>query len=310
MLLQRHFERTSIAAHSCSPTALAEHPLFELPRLAALARQILGEQRKTKSIHWHGSGVGISTKWDDVPAAREEREVSDAIENIEKSGSWVLLYSVQTSPDFKVLLDEALREIEIAVAQPLRNQMTWSDAYIFMASPHFVTPFHIDHESTFLFQIHGRAKAKIWDPSDRSSVTHQELENYYLGDLSAANYHEEKQTRANIYSLEAGTGVHHPSCAPHAFTNGDSYSVALGVHFCLRHLDALARVYQMNGVLRKLGIRVSPPGTSTFRDGMKSRVVDLFSSRNPETKSELLRSGVKRMLAPANAVRGLISKRR
>jgi hypothetical protein len=162
--------------------SLAEHPLFEIPRLAALATKILGEQRKAKGVHWHGQGVGISTKWNEVPPAKEIQQVCDAIANIEESGSWVLLYSVQSSPDYQALLDDALRDIEAAVGEPIREQITWKDAYIFLASPHAVTPFHIDHESTFLFQIHGRRTANIWDQSDRSIITDKELESYYLGD--------------------------------------------------------------------------------------------------------------------------------
>jgi hypothetical protein len=302
--LREDFNRRSfLFSHS-----LAEHPLFELPRLADLATRILGEPRKTKGVHWHGQGVGISTKWSEVQVAREMQLVCDAIANIEASGSWVLLYSVQSSPEFKVLLDRALRDIEVAVGEPLLDRITWSDAYIFLASPHAVTPFHIDHESTFLFQIHGRRTANIWDQSDRSIITDQELENYYLGDLSAANYHPDKQPRAMVYDLQAGKGVHHPSCAPHAFTNGDTYSVAMGVHFCLRDLDRRARVYQANGVLRKFGVCPTPPGQSSLQDGLKSRLVGLFSDRKPETKSELLRSGINRILRRANAIRGLVRK--
>ncbi len=32
-----------------------------------------------------------------------------------------------------------------------REDVTWEDAYIFLASPNAVTPYHIDHEATFLF---------------------------------------------------------------------------------------------------------------------------------------------------------------
>ena len=285
---------------------LAGNPLFERPRLIALAETIL-EASGPKTLRWQNSDAPVSQKWG-TPLKNDREKVLEAIENLDRSGSWVLLYSVQRDPEYRVLLDGILAELEEVTGEPLSDQITWSDAYIFLASPRSVTPYHIDHESTFLFQVKGRRLANIWDADDRGVLTDREIENYYLGDLGAADYREENQAKAHVFAMEPGTGVHHPVRAPHWFQNEDACSVALGVHFCLRDYDRQARVYQINRCLRGLGMRPTPPGVSGWRDRAKIGTVGLFSSRRPETKNDLIRSGIRRITLPLQVARGLKAK--
>jgi len=271
------------------------NPLFELPRLQTLANRILDEHRETKGVLWQNHNAPVDAKWSDVPKKMQMDKLGEAIANLDKSGSWVLLYSVQSDPEYNEVLNQIINEVEDMVGA-FKKDISIQDAYIFLASPQSVTPYHIDHETTFLFQIHGNRTANIWD---RSIVPENELENYYMGYLSAAKYKEENLAKAHTYALNAGTGVHHPSCAPHAFKNGNSYSVALGVHFCLNPLDVTSRIYQVNGLLRRVGMKPTPPGKSQWRDNAKIRSLGVFSKRNPKTKMEILRSGMMRISAPA-----------
>lgn len=285
---------------------LAGNELFELPRLALLANKLLAEQGHS-SIRWQVGDVPVDSKWADVPLRGQQSKVAEAISQLSESGSWVLLYSVQNDPVYAELLDRILQEVGEMTGANLRDEMTWKDAYIFMASPGSVTPYHIDHEATFLFQICGRRTANIWDGNDRAVLTNQEIEEYYIGDLGAANYRTANQERANVYELASGTGVHHPMLAPHCFKNGAEYSIALGVHFCLRAADERARIYQVNHYLRRVGLEPSPPGKSFWKDRLKIFTVGAFSKRNPKNKFELLRSGIRRMVAPFELARKLKS---
>lgn len=281
---------------------LAGDELFELPRLATLANKLLAEGGPS-SVRWQIGDIPVDTKWADVPLSGQQDKVAEAISQLSESGSWVLLYSVQNDPAYAALLDCILEEIGRITELNLAEEMTWKDAYIFIASPGSVTPYHIDHEATFLFQVHGQRVANIWEPDDRSVLTDQEIEEYYIGDLGAANYRETNQERAKVYDLAAGTGVHHPMLSPHCFKNGSEYSVALGVHFCLRDADCRARIYQVNHYLRRLGLKPSAPGTSAWKDNAKIFAVGLFSKKNPKNKFDLLRSGIRRMLAPLELAR-------
>jgi hypothetical protein len=283
---------------------LCGHPLFELPRLATLA-ETLGPG----NVAQFGNDAKVNMKWTEMPSKKDHRDkVARAIADLEKSGSWLLIYRTQLDPEYRVLMDQIIAEIGEKAGVPLEKEITWRDAYVFLASPFAVTPYHIDHESTFLFQIHGQREANIWDREDRSVLTDLELESYYCGNLSAANYKESNQSKASIYSMVAGTGVHHPVLAPHAFKNGSTYSIALGVHYCLRDWDRRARIYQFNHCLRQFRLNPVPPGRSSWRDQAKIRTLGLISSRNPKTKYDLIRSGIKRLTFPFRAA-GAVKKR-
>jgi len=269
--------------------ALGEHPLFEIPRLVELAATIL---RNGGNVRCQTSDVPVHLKWHE---AEVKEQLLEHMANIDKSGSWLLLYSVQCDPEYQALLDQVVTELETLTGVPLRQESTSLDAYIFVASPHSVTPYHIDHDSTFLFQIHGERESNLFDPYDRSLLTDQELENFYIGDQTAANYKEENQSKAYVYPLVPGKGVHHPVFAPHWYKNGNSYSVALGIHLGLHSFDLLARVYQVNHYLRKLGFEPTPPGKSALQDKLKMAFMGMFVKRKPETKLDLFYSGVYRI---------------
>jgi hypothetical protein len=267
---------------------LAQHHLFELDRLVQLTDFLL-THRGESSVRCQNSDIPIHLKWSDIPL---KEKVVEAISTIEKSGSWVLLYSVQNDPEYKALLDKIILELEDLTNVPLRAEITWLDAYIFVASPHSITPYHIDHESTFLFQIHGNRIANIFNPVDREILTEKEIEHYYIGDLESATYREQNQTKASVYNLVPGAGVHHPVLAPHWFQNGSSYSVAMGVHFCSKTYDKQAKIYQTNHCLRKLGLKPTSPGISKIKDWIKIFLMSLLSTKYPKNKQELLRSNV------------------
>jgi hypothetical protein len=270
---------------------LAGNPLFEIPRLAELA-STLSSNDKYRKPRCHVANVPVDHKWAD---AQLRDQISEAISNIVESNAWVLLYSVQVDPDYAKLLDQIINELETLVGMPLRQEITWLDAYIFIASPHAVTHYHIDHEATFLFQIQGEREANIFSPSDRQILSAPEIESYFQGNLDAAIYKAENQHKANVYGLVPGKGVHHPVLAPHCYKNGNSHSIALGIHFCLRSYDLVSRVYQVNYFLRKLGFNPVAPGKSALQDRLKIFLIGMFSKRNPTNKFELMDSGVARI---------------
>jgi hypothetical protein len=287
---------------------LAGHPLFELPRLTALAETLL-KHEGLSATRWKNSKAAVDAKWGQLPPSEQIASVTEAIQNLDQSGSWVVLYRVQNDPEYRALLEQSLDEIEEMMGRPLRPDITWKDSYIFMASPHAVTPYHIDHETAFLLQVHGNRVAHLWDQKDRSILTNDEIEEYYMGDIGSANYSEKKMGKAYRYEMEAGKGVHHPSLAPHTYQNGGDYSVAIGIHLCLKNTDDLARAYQFNACLRRVGLHSTPPGRSPARDRMKIKAVRLFDKRKPKTKYDLIRSGAVRIKGVFRLVNKLKGKK-
>ena len=273
---------------------LAGHPLFELSRLTQLAESLLKSQGPG-TLRWKNSDSPVDAGWSQRPPSEQIANVSDAIQNLDKSGSWVVLYAIQNDPVYGALLEQAIDELEVLSGLPLREEITWKDCYIFMGSPHAVTPYHVDHETTFLMQIHGDRIARLWDQKDQSLLTNAEIENYYMGDLGGAVYQEKNEGKAYVYQMDAGKGVHHPGLAPHTYKNGDTYSVAMGIHLCLKNADRRARAFQANAFLRKLGLHPTPPGQSPWRDRLKISALSVLDDKKPKTKFALIRSGAMRL---------------
>ena len=182
--------------------------LFELPRLVSLAETLL-ELQGPSSVAWTSSNAELNFRWSDMKKKDRRESLTAAIQNLETSGSWMLLYRVQTDPVYRNLMNQVIAEVaQLSGEEELERDITWRDAYIFLASPLSVTPYHIDHESTFLFQIHGRREANIWNREEPGVLPDTEKEAYYGGNLSAATYRTENQSKASVYDMVAGTGVH------------------------------------------------------------------------------------------------------
>jgi putative methyltransferase (TIGR04325 family) len=281
---------------------LTGHPLFEIPRLAQLANTLLSQGGPGKVLCQSGH-FPVHRKWSDRPVIEQ---VTAAIAHIQDSNAWVLLDSMQLDPEYDALLNQIVIELEELTGEPLREKMTWLEGTIFISSPGSVTPYHIDHSSNFLLQIQGEKQVNLFDQRDRSVLTELEIEHYYSGDLEAATYRTQNQSKASVYALTPGKGVHHPVLAPHWVKTGHLFSVSLSVNFCLRSFDSQARIYQANHCLRQLGQKPTPPGQSALRDQIKIWTLGLFSERQPVSKYEVIRSGISRLKMPIKAVKQIV----
>jgi hypothetical protein len=283
---------------------LADCPLFEIPRLVELAKRLFGVGGG--KVLFQEGNIPFNRKWEDVP--RKTFSFIDGIKQIQESGSWVLLKSIQEDPEYKVLVDACVNELSAATGVDLQKEISWLEGYIFIASPQSVTPHHIDHEANFLLQIHGEKDLNVCDPSDRSVLTEEEIERYYMGDLSAAVYKETSKQKASVFPLAPGKGVHIPSKGPHWVRNGDEFSVSFSINFCMRELDLRARVYQFNHYLRRLNLQPSPPGKSAIKDRLKIMAVGNSRKNDTSNKYELLRKNVKRLDLLFGAAEGLVRR--
>jgi hypothetical protein len=283
--------------------ALASHPLFELERLGRLAAAMVRSGARHRLAHAPAAGVSASTKFSTTLA---DQDIVEAILSVRSGDSWIKLTGVQDfDPDYRALVESVLGELEQAAGAPLRSQMSFCAATIFIASPGAVTPYHIDHEPTFLFQLQGSKEVNVFDGRDRSIVTELELERFYAGDIWAARYRPESQVKASVHALQPGDGVHHPPLAPHWVRSGPQGSVGMSLSPSLRPLDRLARPYQVNHYLRRLGLEPTPPGKSPWKDALKMAALGIISKRKAETDREAYGSGIDRIRAAAAFLKGL-----
>jgi len=282
---------------------LADHPLFDLDRLAHLAEKVVSGPYAGKSILLDARNAGAQTKFS---AMRAHNLRSDTVSGIEGAGSWLKLSSVEKSDkDYADLLQSILRDIEALSGLPLRHQMTWSGMTIVVSSPGITTPYHIDHEYNFLLQIQGQKNVNLLDGADREILSEREIEGFYVNDFDAPSFRDESRVKSRPFRLAPGIGVHQPPLAPHWVENCENLSISASIMFCTRELNARAKIFQANHFLRSLGFAPLEPGESHLRDRLKTLSLGMLSKHRPKDYHEMLYSGVERLQAPVKFARRL-----
>ena len=188
----KNFNRRSFAFEH----GLAHHPLFEPACLAGVAASLMARGDREKFVALSGKLSAAGTNFASMaPAAR----LAEAITALGEGNSWLKITSANEADDrYAALLQGILAEIEELSETSFLDDITWSSLTVFMASPNIVTPYHIDHESNFLFQIRGEKDISLFDPNDRMVLRESEIENFYVGNLDSAQYREEIQNRGTV----------------------------------------------------------------------------------------------------------------
>jgi hypothetical protein len=287
--------------------------LFEIPRIVELAKRMIEKNDNYCALNFkHGS---IATKFGDsyvdarLSAMPESERLDETVSHLGENGTWIKLVRVQGyDSEYAQVLDRITSELESLSDFPLRKDMTWVTMTLILSSPNIATPFHLDHETNFLFQVQGTKDVCLFPATDCNLVPDQEIENYYSGDFDAVHYRPEMQDRGTVFRLAPGEVVHHPPLAPHWVKNGDNISVSISINYCMKCLEKRARVYQANYFLRRMGLKPLPPGLSPLRDSLKWTVISTLEHRNPTTFSDVVHTPVNRLKIPVNAVRRLVRR--
>ena len=253
---------------------LADHPQLTLSALYDLANRIPAAE----TLHWRGDiavGENIDTASKTHATGLSLRETFDRIEH---AGSYVLIRNAQLDPAFRRLADELLDEVA-GMTNPIEGGMCDRIAYVFIASPRSVTPYHMDRDINFHFNIRGTKWISIWDPFDREVLPEQGLETLF-SDWTAPRpaFHPEYESRASVFELHAGDGVHHPFTAPHAVRYGDEVAVSFTVTFNTRSTRRRAAAHLVNQRLRSIGVAPTPVGRSRVTDELKLGAMSLYRS--------------------------------
>lgn len=255
---------------------LADHPLFSLPRLVELSRNLPPDQ-----VKYHSGNIEPSTTL--YGGQRNGLSIQDTIRQIEECQSWLVMRYVEGDPDYREFIDQCLDEIQL-YTEPIDPGMLMRQAFIFVTSPLSVTPWHTDPEYSFLLQIRGTKTLKIISPSPLSE---EELEKYYAYTTNP-EFRDEYYQTASTYELRGGEGLHFPLSVPHWVHNGNAVSISISLTFQTRASDRRTLVYKTNNYLRERGMKPAPYGRSYLRDSAKffafratRRAMKLFG-RSPE----------------------------
>jgi hypothetical protein len=255
--------------------SFSDHPLLQLPSLRKLAERF--RAGGTDQVKFMRTGAKSEDALKILSDSDKGYSLAEAFDRIEEPGSWISLYNVQTDPEYRGLVAEAMECVA-----PLLNEHDpgafETDGFIFISSAPSATPFHIDRENNFFLQIHGRKRMSVWDPSDRTVVPERDIEDkigrgapskvrFETGFFARAAFNEE---------LGPGQGVYMPSTAGHttnteALPKGedDTYSVSIGIVFYTKATRRAAYAYALNDYLRRLGMSPRPPYESAVLDSLK-----------------------------------------
>src|SRR5215475_13242292 len=240
---------------------LATHRLFSLHRLIELANRLPDE-----NVKYNGADISVATGLYRGP--RTGLSIRETIRRIEECRSWMVINNVELDPEYRLLMDRCLDEVQV-FSEAIDPGMFRREGFIFISSPHSVTPFHMDPEYNFLLQVRGEKRINIWDSRDRSVLSEIALERYFSNAEKQIVFKEEYQQKASIFELTPGAGLHFPVVAPHWVRNGDDVSVSFSITFRTPMSERQRIVYSANAGLRKRGLNPTPQGASAFRDFTK-----------------------------------------
>jgi hypothetical protein len=246
---------------------LVGHPLLSLPKLRELALRL-----NQKQVRFHATTAGAGSNFERTTEEhKHSMSLDDALANMDNSGSWIALHNVQTDPEYRALLDEALDQVRdrLGAKDPgMFNRAFW----IFIQSPGSTTPFHMDHEQNFLMQVAGKKTARVWHPED--CLTDYVLEVFHSEYTRKEVAYDPKWNEvAHKFDLEPGQGVYMPFTGPHLVNNLDNVSITLSMTYCTDETRRVETLYRGNHALRKLGrkmgIAPAPVGRRPMADSLK-----------------------------------------
>jgi hypothetical protein len=180
---------------------LADHPLFQLPRLVELARTL-----PEKDVEYNAGNLALNQD----PALTPQTGLSadETIRRIEECGSWMALKYVEQDPAYAKVLDECLDQIA-SHSEALSPGMSRREGFIFIGSPGAVTPYHMDPEINFLLHMRGPKTMSVFPRDDRSVLTEQEIEHFYTASKQRNMvYRDEYAAKARVFELTPGEVLH------------------------------------------------------------------------------------------------------
>lgn len=187
------------------------HPLLQLPALAELAVELT----PTNQCRYIEPGTRQDSEFHHESADPAGRGVTEVFRDIERPGSWIALYNVETVPRYRELLETIIDGVRPLV-EPTQPGIFNVGGFIFISAPPSVTPFHIDRENNFWLQIAGRKIMDVWDPSDRRVVAGADRERFIVNrSLENVRLRDEFRTLSHHFDVGPGDGVYFPSTSPH-----------------------------------------------------------------------------------------------
>ncbi len=258
---------------------LAGDPLFELPRLVELAHEVASRKNPHRGFGDAYSLIGTPEPGQKPLEAAKFDSVDETIRQIEHANGWIVLHHIERNPAYQAILETSICDILQLGGKELKRKIKWFEAILFITSPGRATSYHVDRECAWLVQLRGDKEIHLFSRADKDVVPHEELERFWAVDNSAGTYKPQYESRALLYQLKPGNGVHIPVNTPHWLKNGNNISISMNLNFVF-HDRLWGNIYKANHQLRKRGITPRPPGESSVADAVKGAAYTLVQRTN------------------------------
>lgn len=258
-----------------------EHPLFQIAELVKLGKELA----RFDQCRFMRPGNTVASVIAHDSRHPDGRSIDEFFQRLEEPSSTVALYNIEVIPRYQALLFNIVDTMRGSV-EPEQPDIFRVNGFVFMSAPPSVTPFHIDRENNFWLQLHGRKVMNVWDHRDRTIVAADAVEDFIVTQsLRKVRFKEEFLARSQEFHARPGDGVYFPSTSPHMTRSepdwtspGDRVSISIGVTFYTSVTRKVARVHQVNRVLRRCGLSPAYPGDSPAMDVLKASVGGLVGA--------------------------------
>ncbi|HEX7732767.1 MAG TPA: cupin-like domain-containing protein [Rhodanobacter sp.] len=236
---------------------LTEHPLLQPDRLVEFGLRL----ERAAQLYSFSNDVTAGANFSKAGSTNPNRKsAQETLQDIGHAKAWMLLRHVQGDPVYRGLVDSVLDEVKPRIERKDPG-MCYRAGWIFVSSPHTVTPFHIDRNHGILLQLRGSKTVYVWDPDDTTVVSDRARE-WFHGhrELTLVEWREEFRDRAHVFHLQPGMGVYMPLTSPHMVETSDEPSTTLSLSY---NTDASRRNVLLHVVrdrMRGLGIGLPPVG--------------------------------------------------
>jgi hypothetical protein len=231
---------------------LVGHRLLQLEALAQLAGLLPAD-----SVEHNLGDLPIGIAPEDIPG--QKLGIVDTVRTIAENKSWAVLKRIEQNPAYAELLHSVLRELEPAIV-PRTGPMLGIEGFVFISSPHSVTPFHFDPEHNVLLQIRGEKTMTVFSANDERLADPRIHEAFHLGRHHRnLPWQDDFDGLGQAVALSPGAALYVPVKAPHWVRNGSEVSVSLSVTWRSRWSFAEADARSFNHMLRRVGLKPKSP---------------------------------------------------
>ena len=254
---------------------LQSHPLFQLESLVELSKRLPKEQRE---YVFAKQEFGTHDNLEQYKHAADNDELSteDLINAIETQNVVIVLRNVESDHLYGEFVNHCLDSLS-GIVEPVTGPISGRESFIFVSPPNAYTPYHWDPEQNFFMQVRGKKQMAIYDVADRDLLPEEALERYYTQGQVITKCPEELFENYELFEMNPGDGVYVPVTAPHWVKTLDEVSVSVSINFRSPSSIRRARVFRMNRMMRKMGLRPRSvsPRADFWSEQLKSSVLEI-----------------------------------